>query len=128
MPGRDTRGVAAAGPPTHTIVVEAPAASAADVLAEEVGRLGACTVEHAEDGGARIALEYSEPARGRTSSLSRTLTSVERWLRRQPVTDVTIWVDGRRFTLARRDASMRTATGIDTGARPDQTAARTASS
>jgi hypothetical protein len=125
---RDTRRVAAAGPSIHTIVVEAPHAAAVDALADEVGKLGACTVETAAGGGSRVALEYREAARGRTSSLSRTLSSVERWLRRQPVADVTVWVDGRRFTLARRDASARTAVRVETAARPDQTAAPTASS
>ena len=113
--------MAPAGLPVHTIVVEAPPTAAAHALAAEVGRLGACTVEPAEGGGSRVALEYSEPAQAHTSSLSRTLTSVERWLRGQPVADVTVWVDGRRFTLSRRDATARP--------RPPKThAARTASS
>lgn len=99
--------MAAAGPPIHTIVVETPPAAAADALADDVRRLGACTVEAAEGGGSRVALEYREPASARTSSLSHTLTCVERWLRRQPVEDVTVWVDGRRFTLTRRDAQPR---------------------
>jgi hypothetical protein len=114
--------------PAHTIVVETPRDAAADALAEQVARLGACTVRPTRGGGSRIALGYCEPHRAnRMSSLSRILTTVERWLRRQPVADVTVWVDGRRFTLTRRDAT----TGPrapSPHARGDHVVARTASS
>jgi hypothetical protein len=54
-----------------------------------------------------VSLEYREPApttTRQTSLLSRILSTVEGWLRQQPVAVVTVWVDGRRFSLARRDA------------------------
>ena len=117
----------------HRIVVETPPTAAADALAELTARLGTCTVERARDGSARIQLDYREPSTepgSRISLLSRSLTTVERWLRQQPVPAVTIWVDGRRFALTRRDATARppTAGSARARARADQSAARTASS
>jgi hypothetical protein len=108
----------------HRIVVEAPPAAAVEALAEQASRLGACTCARRNDGSGRVELEYSERAAvgDRVSLLSRSLTTVERWLRQQPVSAVTVWVDGRRFALTRRDAAPRTR------ARQDQTAAPTASS
>jgi hypothetical protein len=110
----------------HRIVVEAPPAAAVEALAEQASRLGACTCARRDDGTGRVELEYSEASgeRLRLSLLSRSLTTVERWLRQQPVSSVTVWVDGRRFALTRRDAAPRTRTPQ----RQDQTAAPTASS
>jgi hypothetical protein len=125
-------------PRPHRIVVEAPRATAVETLAERASRLGACTVERRRDGTATLALEYREPVAasfGQTSRLSSILSTVERWLRQQPVQGVTVWVDGRRFALARRDAygpraaaNQALARERAARARPDQAAARTASS
>jgi hypothetical protein len=106
----------------HRIVVEAPPAAAVEALAEQAARLGACTCARRDDGSGLVELEYSERvgAGDRVSLLSRSLTTVERWLQQQPVSAVTVWVDGRRFALTRRDAAPRT--------RRDHTAAPTASS
>jgi hypothetical protein len=109
----------------HRIVVEAPPAAAVEALAEQAARLGSCTCVRRGDGTGRVELEYREEHEAsvrRISLLSHSLTTVERWLRQQPVSAVTVWVDGRRFALTRRDAAARKRT------QPDQTAARTASS
>jgi hypothetical protein len=134
-----THGVGSARPAAtsrpHRIVVETPRATAVDSLAERAGRLGTCTVERRNDGSATLALEYREPVAPtsrQTSPLSRILDTVERWLRQQPVATVTVWVDGRRFALGRRNARR----GISVADQPltrDRTAgvqdaARTASS
>jgi hypothetical protein len=122
----------------HLIVVETPRAAAVDTLVERAARLAECTVERKRDGSASLALAYREPAaKGlrQTSRLSGILSTVEHWLRQQPVTGVTVWVDGRRFSLTRRDAYGRPAAadqalGREQAARKrtTQTAARTASS
>jgi hypothetical protein len=122
---------------THTVVVEAPPTAAGTALAEQTAGLGECTVEHDRDGTMRITLEYAERGGRRTSVLSEILTTMERWLRSQPVPAVTIWVDGRRFSLTQRNVLPRAtaaarvpvlADALRTRRRPDQPAARTASS
>jgi hypothetical protein len=115
---------------THRIVVETPRAAAVDALAERTSRLGACTVEHHDDGSAELAVEYRETAStSQTSSMPRILAAVERWLRQQPVPRVTVWVDGRRFALQRRDSYRRSVVADEPLARERRRqAARTASS
>jgi hypothetical protein len=137
--GRDHTGIVASARPAppaarpHRIVVEAPQAAAVETLAERAGRLATCTVERRGDGTATLALDYREPATTsvrQTSLLSRILGTVEGWLRQQPVADVTVWVDGRRFALRRRDSRRRRPAADEpvTRERDDQAAARTASS
>jgi hypothetical protein len=114
----------------HRIVVEAPRSVAVDTLAERTARLGECTLEHQDDGSARLAVEYRETGSPRgTSLMPRILAAVERWLRQQPVPGVTVWVDGRRFALERRDSYRRSVVADEplTRERRPQTA-RTASS
>jgi hypothetical protein len=94
----------------HRIVVETPRATAVDSLAQRAGKHGTCTVEHRGDGSASLALDFVErPATGarETSRLPRILGTVERWLHQQSVTAVTVWIDGRRFEIVRRDAYRR---------------------
>jgi hypothetical protein len=116
----------------HRIVVETPEAAAVDSLAERASRLGACTVDRRSDGTASLAVDYRETSGGRaqTSRLPRILDTVERWLRQQPFSDVTVWVDGRPFALEPRHARRRSVVADEplTRERRRRQAARTASS
>lgn len=87
-----------------------PHGAAAEALVERAARLGVCTVEVGDDGAHAVALELPEPydERGEpTAIVTRALTAVERWLREQPVPSVVVEIDGRRFTMARREARPR---------------------